>query len=307
MAGSQDYAPDPRNRAVQVWLNGALMPRDEAKVSIFDAGFCMGDGIWEGAAAAQGRPALPRRAPRSAGGRRRRHRARHRPGSRRARARPRRDARGQRHDRRCPRPPDGHPRAQGDAEPGSAQPIGPATIAIVAEHKRPPSRQRPAASPSPASPSAARRPSMFDMRLNSHSRLNLIIALQQAIRAGADEALMLDPRGFVSSCNATNFFIVARRRGADLARRLLLQRRHARPCDRSLPRERSIPIRLADFAPRRRRSPPTRPSSPAPWAGSPPSVGSTASDLPPLPGRITRRLSDLYEALKDAEAAKHGA
>ena len=49
---------------------------------------------------------------------------------------------------------------------------------------------------------------MFDMRLNSHSRLNLIPALLQAIDAGADEALMLDPHGFVSSCNATNFFFV---------------------------------------------------------------------------------------------------
>ena len=49
---------------------------------------------------------------------------------------------------------------------------------------------------------------MFDMRLNSHSRLNLITALWQAIEAGADEALMLDPQGHVSSCNATNFFCV---------------------------------------------------------------------------------------------------
>lgn len=48
------------------------------------------------------------------------------------------------------------------------------------------------------------------MRLNSHSRLNLIQALIQAINAGADEALMLDPRGFVASCNSTNFFIVRR-------------------------------------------------------------------------------------------------
>jgi len=52
------------------------------------------------------------------------------------------------------------------------------------------------------------RADMFDMRLNSHSRLNLIMALTQAIKAGADEALMLDDRGFVSSGNATNFFIV---------------------------------------------------------------------------------------------------
>jgi branched-chain amino acid aminotransferase len=51
---------------------------------------------------------------------------------------------------------------------------------------------------------------VFDLRLNSHSRLNLIQALIQAINAGADEALMLDPRGFVASCNSTNFFIVRR-------------------------------------------------------------------------------------------------
>ncbi|KAF1018733.1 MAG: Branched-chain-amino-acid aminotransferase [Paracidovorax wautersii] len=49
---------------------------------------------------------------------------------------------------------------------------------------------------------------MFDLRLNSHSRLNFIQALIQAINVGADEALMLDPNGFVSSCNSTNFFIV---------------------------------------------------------------------------------------------------
>jgi branched-chain amino acid aminotransferase len=51
---------------------------------------------------------------------------------------------------------------------------------------------------------------MFDMRLNSHSRLNLITALLQAINAGADEALMLDADGFVASCNSTNFFFVAK-------------------------------------------------------------------------------------------------
>ena len=46
------------------------------------------------------------------------------------------------------------------------------------------------------------------MTLNTHSRLNYIMALTQAIKAGADEALMLDDRGYVSSCNATNFFLV---------------------------------------------------------------------------------------------------
>jgi len=54
---------------------------------------------------------------------------------------------------------------------------------------------------------------VFDLRLNSHSRLNLIQALIQAINAGADEALMLDPNGFVASGNSTNFFVV---RGEEL-------------------------------------------------------------------------------------------
>jgi branched-chain amino acid aminotransferase len=54
---------------------------------------------------------------------------------------------------------------------------------------------------------------VFDLRLNSHSRLNFIQALIQAINMGADEALMLDDRGFVASCNSTNFFII---RGEEL-------------------------------------------------------------------------------------------
>src|ERR1700733_9105350 len=48
MPGSQDYADDPRNDAVLVYLNGALVPRAEAVVSVFDAGFALGDGVWEG-------------------------------------------------------------------------------------------------------------------------------------------------------------------------------------------------------------------------------------------------------------------
>lgn len=48
MPGSQDFASDPRNETVRIWLNGALVPRAEANVSIFDAGFVLGDGVWEG-------------------------------------------------------------------------------------------------------------------------------------------------------------------------------------------------------------------------------------------------------------------
>src|SRR5438874_10432251 len=48
MPGSQDFATDPRNKNLLIYLNGALVPRHEAKVSIFDAGFVLGDGVWEG-------------------------------------------------------------------------------------------------------------------------------------------------------------------------------------------------------------------------------------------------------------------
>lgn len=55
MAGSQDFEADPRNETVLVWLNGALVPRAEARVSLFDAGFGMGDGVWEGLRLHRGR------------------------------------------------------------------------------------------------------------------------------------------------------------------------------------------------------------------------------------------------------------
>src|SRR5262245_48729673 len=48
MPGSQDFPADPRNANLRIWLNGTLVLRDEAKVSIFDAGFVLGDGVWEG-------------------------------------------------------------------------------------------------------------------------------------------------------------------------------------------------------------------------------------------------------------------
>jgi branched-chain amino acid aminotransferase len=48
MPGTQDYAADPRNKHLLVYVNGALVPRADAKVSVFDAGFVLGDGVWEG-------------------------------------------------------------------------------------------------------------------------------------------------------------------------------------------------------------------------------------------------------------------
>jgi branched-chain amino acid aminotransferase len=91
--------------------------------------------------------------------------------------------------------------------------IGPPTIVIVAEYKTPRPESKARGLTLFTSTFRTSGPDVFDLRLNSHSRLNLIQALLQAIAAGADEALMLDPRGFVASCNSTNFFIV---RGEEL-------------------------------------------------------------------------------------------
>ena len=90
--------------------------------------------------------------------------------------------------------------------------IGAATVVIIAEHKQ----KAPEADTTGVRlfTSSVRRahPDTQDPKLNSHSKLNCITALVQALNAGADEALMLDPEGFVSTCNSTNFFIV--RKGA---------------------------------------------------------------------------------------------
>jgi branched-chain amino acid aminotransferase len=86
--------------------------------------------------------------------------------------------------------------------------VGPPTVVIVAEHKE----------PMPATvergitlfTTHVRRatPDTLDPKLNAHSKLNDITACIQAYTAGADEALMLDPHGFVATCNSTHFFVV---------------------------------------------------------------------------------------------------
>jgi branched-chain amino acid aminotransferase len=94
--------------------------------------------------------------------------------------------------------------------------VSPATIVIIAEYK----------DPLPATIEKGIRlatvhvrrgyPDVQDPKLNSHSKLNCITACIQATQAGADEALMLDPHGFVATCNSTHFFIVKRnRRGVE--------------------------------------------------------------------------------------------
>jgi branched-chain amino acid aminotransferase len=208
MPGSQDYTTDPRNENVHIFLNGALVPRNEAKVSLFDAGFVLGDGVWEGLRLHKGGLLfLDAHLDRLFAG---------------ARAIALNIGMGRGELENALRillaantMRDGvHVRlmvTRGEKKTPNQDPrnaLGRPTIAIVAEYKEPSATVRENGLSLFTSAIRCTPADMFDMRLNSHSRLNLIIALTQAIAAGADEAMMLDPNGFVSSCNATNFFFV---------------------------------------------------------------------------------------------------
>src|SRR6195952_1332929 len=56
--GTHDHADDPRNASILIWVNGELLPRDRAMVSVFDSGFVLGDGVWEGLRVSGGHPAF---------------------------------------------------------------------------------------------------------------------------------------------------------------------------------------------------------------------------------------------------------
>ena len=210
---AQGYVDDPRNEGVQIYVNGAFFGRDEAKVSVFDAGFVLGDGVWEGLRLVRGRLlSLDEHMDRLFEGA---NAIRLDIGLTRAEVVAALwatlDRNGMRDGAHLRLMVTRGRKTTPNQDPRFAP--GPATVVIVAEYKAP----RPEAKARGLSlfTSAIRcsMPDVFDLRLNSHSRLNLIQALIQAIEAGADEALMLDPHGFVASCNSTNFFIV---RGSEL-------------------------------------------------------------------------------------------
>ena len=208
--GTHEIVADARNESVLIYLNGVFKPRAEATVSVFDSGFVLGDGVWEGLRVVDGQPVFLEQ-----------HLDRLYEGAKAimldigmsreqlASAIAETLARNAMHDgvhirlmvtRGIKRTPYQDPRVC----------IGPATVVILPEYKTP-------------LPELAQRglklftvhvrrgaPDVQDPKLNSHSKLNCITACIQAYSAGADEALMLDPHGFVATCNSTHFFIVRR-------------------------------------------------------------------------------------------------
>ena len=206
--GSQDYVGDPRNEDVLVSVNGVLTPRVEAKVSVFDSGFVLGDGVWEGLRLAGGRIGFFSR-----------HLDRLWDGAKmlkigigldRSTLKTRLfDVIDANHmtdgvhirlmvTRGVRRSPYQDPRLA----------VGAATIVIIPEWKQP--KPEMLARGLTLFTVHIRRtgPAQQDQKLNSHSKLNCVLACIQAMEAGADEALMLDDRGFVATCNSTHFFIV---------------------------------------------------------------------------------------------------
>lgn len=206
-SSSQSYVKDPRNDNVEIYINGEFYRRDEAKVSIFDAGFVLGDGVWEGIRLVNGK-LLAIDA----------HINRIFEGAKAIQLDIGFDKAGLieeiwkclRHNKM----EDGvHIRmmiSRGRKSTPNQDPrfiVAGATIVIVAEWKQPNPELKTKGLKLMTSTIRCSTPDVFDLRLNSHSRLNFIQALIQAINMGADEALMLDNRGFVASCNSTNFFI----------------------------------------------------------------------------------------------------
>lgn len=200
---------DARNDGIMVYVDGKIVPKSEAKVSVYDSGFLLGDGVWEGLRLYHGRWAfvddhldrlfeaakaidldigMDRDGVFSA-------------------LEETRNANGMVSDaharlmitRGVKIHPFQHP---------SLSRSGP-TMVIIVEHSRP-SLPRPVRLATV--PQIRGLPTSQDPKLNSHSKLNCVLACIAAEKAGADEALMLDVHGFVNTTNACNFFIV--RKGA---------------------------------------------------------------------------------------------
>ena len=208
MAQSMHDVADPRNASILISVNGELRPRAEAVVSVFDSGFMLGDGVWEGLRVHHGRPLFLDR-----------HLDRLFEGAKAiamdvglsrdelsARLFETLEANGMEDGVHIRLMVTRGVRATPYQDPRVV--VGGATIVIIPEFK----------GPDPAIYERGLKlftvhvrrgdPAVQDQKINSHSKLNCILASIQATEAGADEALMLDPHGFVATCNSTHFFIV---------------------------------------------------------------------------------------------------
>ena len=205
---THDAQEDARNDDLLIWVNGELVRKDEAKVSVYDSGFMLGDGMWEGLRLYDGewaffdehmdrlfnsckvvsldigktpdeiRQILDRTA----------------------------EANGMTGNAHCRLMVTRGRKAKPFQHPGLSR-FGPTIVAIV-EHSKPAEALQGKGIRLATVPQVRGLPMSQDAKFNSHSKLNCVIACLQAEQAGADEGLMLDPNGFVNTTNACNFFIV---------------------------------------------------------------------------------------------------
>jgi branched-chain amino acid aminotransferase len=208
MTKSMHDVSDPRNASILINVNGELKPRSEAVVSVFDSGFMLGDGVWEGLRLHKGKLAFLDR-----------HLDRLYEGAKALamdigmsreeltkRLADTLDANGMTEGVHVRLMVTRGVRSTPYQDPRVI--ISGATVVIIPEYKE----------PDPAIYERGLKlftvhvrrgdPAVQDQKINSHSKLNCILASIQATQAGADEALMLDPLGFVATCNSTHFFIV---------------------------------------------------------------------------------------------------
>ena len=208
MATTHDAEADERNDHLLIYVNGQCVPKEQAVVSVYDSGFMLGDGLWEGLRLYDGvwtffdqhmdrlfdsckaidldigmtREQLHEALKQTAA-------ANNITTNAHARLMVTRGVKVK---------PFQHP---------SLSQSGP-TIVIIVEHSAPSSQVQTQGIRLASVPQVRGLPHAQDAKLNSHSKLNCVIACLQAEAAGADEALMLDPHGFVNTTNACNFFIV---------------------------------------------------------------------------------------------------
>ncbi len=206
--GSHAAENDPRNQDVLIYVNGEMVPRKDATISVFDSGFIMGDGIWESMRLHEGvlvfiddhlkrlfkgAKALAMDLEYSAD-------------DFKQMLYKTVEANDMYEDvhlrlmvtRGVKTTPYQSPAV---TEPG-------ATVVIIPEYKTPSTRKKDQGVKLFTAHVRRGFPDIQDHKINSHSKHNCIQACIQAIAAGADEALMLDPHGFVATCNSTHFFIV---------------------------------------------------------------------------------------------------
>jgi branched-chain amino acid aminotransferase len=207
---THDADEDARNRDILIYVNGELVHRDEARVSVYDSGFLLGDGMWEGMRLYDGEWAFfdahmdrffdsCRSVSLDVG--------MDRDGIRAALEKTA-QANGMETDVHCRLMLTRGVKAKPFQHPGLSR-SGP-TLVIIMEHSKPVNALQSRGIRLATVPQVRGLPMSQDPKLNSHSKLNCVIACLQAEQAGADEGLMLDPHGFVNTTNACNFFIVRR-------------------------------------------------------------------------------------------------